>query len=90
MPILNKDNIEELNKYKDFLNKFENVSFMQAIEWGNVKNNWIQEIVYLEENGNIIAGMSLIIKKINKLKTSLIYVPRGPVCDITNIEIMKK
>lgn len=89
MPILNKYNEDEVNKYKEFV-KSKDVSFMQAIEWGGVKNNWIQEVVYLEDDEKIIAGMSLLIKKVIKLKSSIIYIPRGPVCDVTNINIIEK
>lgn len=90
MPILDKDDKEQVKKYNEFIKKCSKVSFMQSVEWGKVKSNWIQEIVYIEEKGNIVAGMNLLIKKIPKLKTSIIYAPRGPVCDINNVKLVEK
>lgn len=90
MPILDKNNIEEVKRYTEFLNNSKYTRLTQTIEWSNVKNNWSHEIVYLEENGKIIAGISILIEKIDKLKTSFAYSPRGPVCDIYDIKLVKR
>ena len=43
MPILDKNNKEQIKKYKQFLNSSEYVRLTQTLEWGKVKNDWIQE-----------------------------------------------
>lgn len=90
MPILDKNNKEQVKKYNEFVRKYDGASFMQDLVWGKVKSNWIQEAVYIEENGKITAAMMLLFEKISKLNTTIMYAPRGPVCDIYDIEIVKK
>ena len=45
--------------YKQFLEKHERCNFQQSLEWGNVKTNWIKEVV-LAENEN--KEITLVIK----------------------------
>ena len=90
MPILDKNNKEQVEKYKEFLNTNEYTRLTQTLEWGSVKNDWKQEIVYLEEEGKIIAGMSILLEKIPKLKYHLMYSSRGPICDPTDIDTIKR
>lgn len=90
MPILDKNNAQEVQKYKEFLNTCEYTRLTQSLEWGKVKNNWLQEVVYLEENGKIIAGMTVLLEKVPKIKSYLMYASRGPVCNPTDIDIIKK
>ncbi len=90
MPILDKNDKEQVNKYKEFLNKSEYTRLTQALEWANVKSNWAQEAVFIEENNNIIAAMTILIEKIPHMKYSLMYVSRGPVCKADNIDLIKR
>ncbi len=90
MPILDKNNKEDVKKYKEYLNSSPYTRLTQAIEWGKVKANWNQEIVYLEENGKIIASMMILIQDIPINNATFMYAPRGPVCDITDIELVKR
>jgi serine/alanine adding enzyme len=89
MPILDKNNIREVNKYKRFL-KEKNASFMQSLNWGKIKNNWIQEVIYLEEKNKIIVSMSILLYKIPMFNSYMMYCPRGPVCDINDLETINK
>lgn len=86
MPILNKEDISEVNRYNEYIKNTQGASFMQDVAWGKCKKGWQKEYVYTLENENITSAMSCLIKKIPKLNRSVIYVPRGPVCDINNLE----
>ena len=90
MPILNKNNKKQVEKYNQFVRNHTGASFMQDLVWGKVKNNWSQEAVYLEEKGKITAAMMLLFEKISKTNTTLMYAPRGPVCDIYDIKTVEK
>lgn len=90
MPILNKDDKKEIEKYNEYLNSSEYTRLTQALEWGKVKSNWKHEVVYLEENGKIIASMLILIKSIPVGNKTLMYAPRGPVCDVHDIELVKR
>lgn len=89
MPILNKEDKKEVLRYEEFLKK-NKASAMQDIKWSKVKNNWINEIIYLEKNGEIVASMSILLNKVTKLNTYMMYASRGPVCDFYNIDLVNK
>jgi lipid II:glycine glycyltransferase (peptidoglycan interpeptide bridge formation enzyme) len=89
LPILDKKDNIQVEKYNKFL-KDNNASAMQDLRWGKVKSNWLQEAIYLEENGNIIATMTILLNKVPVFNSYMMYASRGPVCDITNIELVKK
>lgn len=86
LEILKKDDIE---KYKQFIEKNSKGHFMQSPEWGKVKSAWTwQAVVVKDDSGEIIGAMSVLIRKVPGLPYTLMYAPRGPVCDIHNRDIM--
>ncbi len=89
MAVLNKNNVEEIIKYKDFIFNNENTSLLQSMEWAEVKDDWDSEYVYLEEDGEIVAALSILIKNIPG-GYSLMYASRGPVCDFNDISLVKR
>jgi lipid II:glycine glycyltransferase (peptidoglycan interpeptide bridge formation enzyme) len=90
MPILDINNKNEVKKYKEFINKNKYARLTQALEWADVKNNWKKEIVYLEENGEVIASMLILIQSMKFGGYNIMYAPRGPVCNIYDIDIVKR
>lgn len=90
MPILDKNDKNQVEKLKVFLNNSEYARLTQALEWGQVKSDWKQEVVYLEENGKITASMTILIEKIPNMKYHLMYCSRGPVCKSDDIDTIKK
>ena len=87
MRILTTD--QDKIKYTDFLKNHPRCNFQASIEWGEVKENWIKEIVVSEdENGNIIGSLMIWIRKI-PLFGNLMYSPRGLICDIHNNEVIE-
>ncbi len=74
MPLLSK-NPNMIEKYDAFMELALLPSFMQARKWSSVKDNWGNEQVYVEENGEIIATASVLTRKI--LGKTLLYSPRG-------------
>lgn len=89
MPILNKEDKKELEMYNNFVRNYPGANLMQDINWSKVKKEWNNEIVYISENGNIIASLSILLQKVPKINSYLAYCPRGPVCDISNIELVE-
>ncbi len=64
---------------------------MQSPQWAQVKSFWKNEVVTVEdEKGNIKGSMSLLIRKIPVLPFTIMYSPRGPVCDSHNAETIKQ
>lgn len=86
MEILKK---EDINAYKAFVESNEKGHFMQGPEWGIVKGAWKWEaIVDKNEKGEIVGALSVLIRRVPGLPYTLMYAPRGPVCDINNKEII--
>lgn len=90
MPILDKQNEVERNRYETFIKTYEGASLMQSLCWGKVKFNWEQEGVYLEENGEIVAAMTVLVEKVPRINSYLMYAPRGPVCDATHVDMVTR
>lgn len=68
-------------KYVEFLQKHKKGHFLQSPEWANVKSEWINKVILVEDDeGNIKGSMSLLIRNFKNI-TSIMYSPRGPVCD---------
>lgn len=90
MPLLDKENKSQVDKYNEFVRNREHTSALQDLNWAYVKKEeWTHEAVYLEKNGNITATMSMLIRTFAK-GFSMIYVPRGPVCDAYDIATIKQ
>lgn len=90
MPILDLNNKEELKRYNEHIKSCKYTRLTQVIEWSKVKENWKSEIVYVEENGKITASMLLLIQSMRVAGYNIMYAPRGPVCDVNDIDTVKK
>ena len=87
MRILTKSDEEE---YTRFLENHERCNFQQSLEWSKVKTNWIKEVILAEDSSKKIIGSLMVwIRKI-PIFGNIMYSPRGPVCDIHNIEVLKQ
>lgn len=78
-------------EYQDFLEKHEKGHYAQSLEWAKIKNEWQNEIIIIRDNqGNIKGSMSILIRKLPYINQSLMYSPRGPVCDVDDEETFRK
>ena len=78
---------EKFNEFDLFCKNHPRGAFQQSPCWGNVKTEWQNEIVVSRnENGDIIGGISVLIRKIGF--KSLMYACRGPVCDYNDEYVM--
>ncbi len=85
MILVNEKNIE---KYNEFLAKHDRCNFQQSVEWGKVKEAWTNEIVLAEDKaGNIVGSISVLIRKI-PIFGNIMYVSRGPICDIHDKKVL--
>ena len=77
-------------EYTAFLEKSERCNFQQSIEWSKVKTSWKAETVLAEDSsGRIVGSLMVWIRKI-PVFGNIMYSPRGPICDIHNIEVLKQ
>lgn len=81
---------ETKGEYTKFLEGHERCNFQQSLEWGNVKTNWIKEVVLAEnENKEIIGSVCVWIRKM-PIFGNMMYASRGPVCDIHNKDVLEQ
>ena len=78
-----------MQKYEEFIRNSPFATATQDTAWSHVKSNWTPLYVYLEEDGEIIAAMSILM--VNAVGTKkLAYACKGPVCDPENVELVDR
>ncbi|MEG1447986.1 MAG: peptidoglycan bridge formation glycyltransferase FemA/FemB family protein [Oscillospiraceae bacterium] len=78
------------NEYEEFVQGHKNGGFCQSVNWAKLKNTWGHDIVVArDENGKIVGGMLVLIKKA-PLDFSMLYSPHGPVCDFDDEKVLKE
>ena len=59
--------------------------------WRGVKNNWgFDAVVVRDDKGEIKGSVAVLNQKVPVIGTSLLYAPRGPVCDYHDMETLKE
>ena len=82
---------KDIEAYKKFIESSAKGHFMQSPEWGKVKTAWIFEaVIEKDPQGAIIGAMSVLIRRVPGLPFTMMYAPRGPVCDIHDKAVMAK
>ena len=71
-----------------FVTESDQNSLFQCSEWADVKNNWNHYFVLAEEEGKTVAA-ALILSRRMPLGKCLFYIPRGPVMDYYNEELVR-
>ena len=89
MPILDKTNQNDINRLINFTSSYPDAHFYQDYRWSFVKNNLPYECVYLEEDGKIVMSCSIYVRPI-AFGLHILYAQRGPIGDVTSIELMSK
>ena len=80
MKFLTNINNEE---YTEFIKSHKYGNMMQAIEWSAIKNTWgAVRVAVSDDEDNIIAAAQVLTRK------GLWYVPRGPILDYNNKELL--
>ncbi|MDO5728452.1 MAG: peptidoglycan bridge formation glycyltransferase FemA/FemB family protein [Actinomycetaceae bacterium] len=91
MPILDTTDSSLVQRYSEFVESSPWGTFLQAIAWSEVKDNWDSDYIYLEddESGQIRGALS-ILSISNDGEHAFLYAPRGPVCDPADIDTVRE
>lgn len=87
MPVLNKENPQDVERYSAFVQNAVYTSATQDLNWHKVKTEWDDVQFYVERQGRIVAAMSVLVRK--TLGYAMLYAPKGPVCDVYDIQLVK-
>lgn len=86
--ILNQQDPNQWEEYESFVQQHEYGSYLQSLRWVKVKPNWGNcAVVVRDQSGAIVGSALILIKKISKLKRSLLYAPHGPVMDFAREDV---
>ena len=85
--IITKENRIEIQKMEAFVKHHEKSHFLQTPAWAQVKEAWDWRGILAYEDNRIIGAMSVLIRPL-PLGFSLLYAPRGPVCDRNDPYVM--
>lgn len=76
--------------YEEFVKSHPKGHFCQSEKWAKLKDNWKSETLTVEdENGNIKGSMLVLIRKMPVVPYTMMYSPRGPVCDIHDADTIR-
>lgn len=87
MPMIDLNNEDDVKKYDSFVKSHDSSNYMQTIAYNSILDaNPVT--VYTEINGNIVSGLTVILKKaVGKYNYAVSF--GGPVCDIYDTSIVQ-
>ncbi|PCH11305.1 Lipid II:glycine glycyltransferase [Streptococcus parauberis] len=74
-------------EHDEFLLNNKQCNLLQSSNWAGIKSNWSTERIGFYEDGQLVATASLLIKNL-PMNFTLIYIPRGPIMDYTDYELV--
>ena len=77
-----------LSEYDGFVKEHPMVNLLQSSAWEKVKSDWNHERLGIYEGENLLAVASILIKSL-PLGYKIFYIPRGPILDYRDTELLK-
>ena len=82
-----KTNIPQ-KEYDNFVQHHPLCNLLQSYDWAKVKSNWDPLYTGVYENGKLVASGLVLIKKL-PLSFTMFYIPKGPILDYENKELLQ-
>ena len=77
-----------LSEYDGFVKEHPMVNLLQSSAWEKVKSEWNHERLGVYEEGKLLAVASILVKSL-PLGYKMFYIPRGPILDYRDTELLK-
>lgn len=74
-------------EHDHFVKNSPQTNLLQSSQWAQVKNNWKNERIGFYRDGQLVASASILIKPL-PLGFTMFYIPRGPVMDYQDQELV--
>lgn len=74
-------------EHDQFVKANEQVNLLQSSKWAQIKDNWGNERIGFYKDETLVATASILIKQL-PLGYTMLYIPRGPVMDYNNQELV--
>ncbi len=78
----------DASEHDNFVISSDQTNLLQSSKWANIKNNWKNDRIGFYENNNLVAVASVLIQPL-PLGFTIIYIPRGPIMDYKNKNLLK-
>lgn len=75
-------------EHDNFVKSSPQVNLLQSSNWAKIKDNWDNDRIGFYHDDSLVASASLLIKHL-PLGMTMIYIPRGPIMDYGNQELVK-
>lgn len=75
-------------EHDDFVKASSQTNLLQSASWAKVKDNWDNERIGFYKNDQLVASASILIKPL-PLGMTMLYIPRGPIMDYQNQELLQ-
>ena len=74
-------------EHDDFVKQSSQTNLLQSASWAKVKDNWDNERIGFYKNNQLVASASILIKPL-PLSMTMLYIPRGPIMDYQDQELL--
>lgn len=74
-------------EHDDFVKASNQTNLLQSASWAKVKSNWRNERLAIYKGDQMVAAASILIRPL-PLGLTMFYIPRGPVMDYSNKELV--
>ncbi|MDD7280561.1 peptidoglycan bridge formation glycyltransferase FemA/FemB family protein [Floccifex sp.] len=81
-----KINVEK-EEFNQFVENHEYCNLLQSYQWANIKQYWDHYHTGVYEDGKLV-GVGLVLIKELPMKFTMFYIPRGPILDYKNQELL--
>ena len=75
------------SEHDDFVIQSDQTNLLQSSSWAKIKDNWGNERVGFYQEDQLVAVASILIQPL-PLGFSMLYIPRGPIMDYQNKELV--
>jgi len=74
-------------EHDEFVKTSPQTNLLQSSDWAKIKDNWGNERLGIYQNHKLVAVASILIKPL-PLGFTMLYIPRGPIMDYQNSELV--
>lgn len=74
-------------EHDEFAKSSSQTNLLQSSNWAKIKDNWGNERLCFYQDGKLVASASILIKSL-PLGFTMLYIPRGPIMDYNNKELV--
>ena len=74
-------------EHDDFVTAHPQANLLQSAAWAQIKDNWGNERLGFYKDGHLVAAASVLIKPL-PLGMTMLYIPRGPIMDYGDKELL--